>query len=218
MVWLVLAGMAACAVLAALWPLLRAPSNPQADAAANEAAFYKAQLEEIRRDVERGLLPQGEAESARAEAARRLIAAASGPVRSAAADTALPSRGGCAGRRRAAGDRVSSLRAPRPARAARRALGEPQGRAAGERRYRGGRRGRRGPAHRQARRRQGMGGDRAGLHALPALCRRGARLCRGAAYSRRRPLAPRCLRGGPGRRSRGRGHGRGAAGFRSGAR
>jgi cytochrome c-type biogenesis protein CcmH len=51
----------------------------KAEAAANEAAFYKAQLEEIRRDVERGLLPQGEAESARAEAARRLIASASEP-------------------------------------------------------------------------------------------------------------------------------------------
>jgi cytochrome c-type biogenesis protein CcmH len=38
-------------------------------------AFYKAQLEEIQRDVARGLLPQGEAESARAEAGRRLIAA-----------------------------------------------------------------------------------------------------------------------------------------------
>ena len=76
MVWFVLAGMAACAVLAALWPLLRPPPPMKAEAAANEAAFYKAQLEEIRRDVERGLLPQGEAESARAEAARRLIAAA----------------------------------------------------------------------------------------------------------------------------------------------
>jgi cytochrome c-type biogenesis protein CcmH len=79
MVWLVLAGMAACAVLATLWPLLRAPSNAKAEPVANEAAFYKAQLEEIRRDVERGLLPQGEAENARAEAGRRLIAAASGP-------------------------------------------------------------------------------------------------------------------------------------------
>ena len=81
MVWFVLAGMAACAVLAALWPLLRASPGATADPAANEAAFYKAQLEEIRRDVERGLLPQGEAESARAEAARRLIAAASEPAR-----------------------------------------------------------------------------------------------------------------------------------------
>ncbi len=80
MLWLVLAGMAAFAVLAALWPLLRAPAGAKADAAASEAAFYKAQLEEIQRDVERGLLPQGEAESARAEAARRLISAASGPL------------------------------------------------------------------------------------------------------------------------------------------
>jgi cytochrome c-type biogenesis protein CcmH len=79
MVWFVLAGMAACAVIAALWPLLRPSPAAKADPAANEAAFYKAQLEEIGRDVERGLLPQGEAESARAEAARRLITAASGP-------------------------------------------------------------------------------------------------------------------------------------------
>src|SRR5271170_2002631 len=79
MLWFVLAGMAAFAVLAALWPLLRPSSGAKADAAASDAAFYKAQLEEIRRDVERGLLPQGEAESARAEAARRLIAAASAP-------------------------------------------------------------------------------------------------------------------------------------------
>src|ERR1700750_1803357 len=80
MVWFILAGMAALAVLAALWPLLPPPPAVKADEAANEAAFHKAQLEEIRRDVERGLLPQGEAESARAEAARRLIASASDPV------------------------------------------------------------------------------------------------------------------------------------------
>jgi cytochrome c-type biogenesis protein CcmH len=79
MVWFVLAGMAALAVLAALLPLLWPSPTAKADPAANEAAFYKAQLEEIRRDVERGLLPQGEAESARAEAARRLIATAPGP-------------------------------------------------------------------------------------------------------------------------------------------
>jgi cytochrome c-type biogenesis protein CcmH len=79
MVWFVLAGMAVCAVLAAVWPLLRASPGANADPTTNEAAFYTAQLEEIRRDIDRGLLPQGEAESARAEAARRLIAAASGP-------------------------------------------------------------------------------------------------------------------------------------------
>ena len=79
MVWFVLTGMAAVAVLAAVWPLMRASPCADADLAANEAGFYKAQLEEIKREVERGLLPQGEAESARAEAARRLIAAASVP-------------------------------------------------------------------------------------------------------------------------------------------
>jgi len=80
MVWFVLAGMAACAVLAAVWPLLRPSPGAKADPAGNEAAFYKAQLEEIKRDVDRGLLPQGEAESARAEAARRLIATAPGDL------------------------------------------------------------------------------------------------------------------------------------------
>jgi len=79
MLWFVLAGMAAFAVLAALWPLLRPSSSATADPALNESGFYRAQLDEIQRDVERGLLPQGEAESARAEAGRRLIAAASLP-------------------------------------------------------------------------------------------------------------------------------------------
>ena len=79
MVWFVLTGMAVCAVLAAVWPLMRASRRADGDRAGREAAFYKAQLEEIKRDVERGLLPQGEAESAHAEAARRLIAAASSP-------------------------------------------------------------------------------------------------------------------------------------------
>src|ERR1700728_1009821 len=74
MVWLVLAGMAACAVLAALWPLLRPSRNATADPAANEAAFYKAQLEEIRRDVERGLLPQGGSGGGAAKSRRRRMA------------------------------------------------------------------------------------------------------------------------------------------------
>jgi len=75
MIWFLLAGMAALAALAALWPVLRKPAaalEPNADF--SETAFYKAQLEEIQRDVERGQLPQSEAEAARAETARRLIA------------------------------------------------------------------------------------------------------------------------------------------------
>src|SRR5260370_3318766 len=82
MVWFVLAGMAAVAALAALWPVLRsAPPSADADASSSEAAFYKAQLDEIQRDVERGRLPQTEAASARAEAARRLIAVSSNAPR-----------------------------------------------------------------------------------------------------------------------------------------
>ena len=139
------------------------------------------------------------------------------PLRGAAAGAAHSSRGGGADRRRAAGDRLSALCAPRPTHAARRAVGEPQGRAADEWRDRGGGGGGRGAAHRQARRRQRLGGDRAGLHAPRALCRRGPRLCRGAAPSRRRPLAARRLRRGSGRRRRRRGHRRSAPGVRSGA-
>jgi cytochrome c-type biogenesis protein CcmH len=75
MVWFILAGMAAFAALAAIWPILRScPQSTGAEPASTEAAFYRAQLDEIQRDVERGQLPQSEAASARAEAARRLIA------------------------------------------------------------------------------------------------------------------------------------------------
>ena len=75
MVWFVLAGMAALAALAAVWPVLpSSPPSAEAEAASSEAVFYRAQLDEIRRDVERGQLPGAEAASARAEAARRLIA------------------------------------------------------------------------------------------------------------------------------------------------
>jgi cytochrome c-type biogenesis protein CcmH len=77
MVWFVLAGMTAFAVLAAIWPLLSSSDRKADDAAtSSEAAFRKSQLEEIDRDVARGLLPEAEAASARVEAARRILAAA----------------------------------------------------------------------------------------------------------------------------------------------
>ena len=77
--WFILAGMAAFATLAAIWPILRSSaSSAGADSSASAEAFYKAQLDEIERDVERGQLPQSEVASARAEAARRLIAVRSG--------------------------------------------------------------------------------------------------------------------------------------------
>jgi cytochrome c-type biogenesis protein CcmH len=93
MFWFVAAGMTGLAALAVLWPLSlrRARSGRNA----GEAAFYRAQLGEIERDVERGLLPAEDAATARAETARRLIAAS--------ADTAAeaPAKGSL-GRRRAA--------------------------------------------------------------------------------------------------------------------
>jgi cytochrome c-type biogenesis protein CcmH len=74
MVWFIMAGMAAIAALAAILPVLRAPPPfAEADPSTSEAAFYKAQIDELQRDVERGLLPQSESASARAEAARRLM-------------------------------------------------------------------------------------------------------------------------------------------------
>jgi cytochrome c-type biogenesis protein CcmH len=73
MLWVAFALMTGAAILCALWPLMRRRSDPQGQARA--IAFHKAQLAEIDRDVERGQLPPGEAAGARAEAARRLIAA-----------------------------------------------------------------------------------------------------------------------------------------------
>ncbi|MDO6589794.1 c-type cytochrome biogenesis protein CcmI [Loktanella sp. D2R18] len=57
-------------VLAA--PLLR---TAQTETVNPDIAVYKAQLSEITRDLERGILPEAEAERARAEIARRLLAA-----------------------------------------------------------------------------------------------------------------------------------------------
>jgi cytochrome c-type biogenesis protein CcmH len=73
MLWVAFAFMTGAAILCALWPLSRRRSGLEGDARA--IAFHKAQLAEIDRDVDRGQLPPGEAAGARAEAARRLIAA-----------------------------------------------------------------------------------------------------------------------------------------------
>jgi len=93
MLWLALAVMTGLAVLVALWPLAFRRARPPA--AAREVGFYQAQLAEIDRDVDRGQLPQPEAAAARAEAARRLIAAS-------ATEPVSEPRGGDLGRRRLA--------------------------------------------------------------------------------------------------------------------
>jgi cytochrome c-type biogenesis protein CcmH len=73
MQWVAFALMTGAAILCALWPLSRRRSGAEGQARA--IAFHKAQLAEIDRDVERGQLPPSEAAGARAETARRLIAA-----------------------------------------------------------------------------------------------------------------------------------------------
>src|SRR6478752_6096339 len=73
--WFVFALMTVAAIFAVLWPLSRGSSAP---AGGSEAAVYKDQLAEIERDVAAGLIGVSEAEAARVEIGRRLLAAADG--------------------------------------------------------------------------------------------------------------------------------------------
>jgi cytochrome c-type biogenesis protein CcmH len=70
--WFVFALMTAAAIFAVLWPLGRG-TRPRNDA--SEAAVYQDQLSEIDRDVAAGLIGSSEAEAARVEISRRLLAA-----------------------------------------------------------------------------------------------------------------------------------------------
>jgi cytochrome c-type biogenesis protein CcmH len=69
--WFVFALMTAAAIFAVLWPLGRTRSN----AGGTEASVYRDQLAEITRDADAGLIGPTEAEAARVEISRRLLAA-----------------------------------------------------------------------------------------------------------------------------------------------
>lgn len=71
--WFLFALMTAAAIFAVLWPLGRG-ARPRNDG--SEAAVYKDQLSEIDRDLAAGLIGAPEAEAARVEISRRLLAAA----------------------------------------------------------------------------------------------------------------------------------------------
>src|SRR3981081_3510219 len=73
MLWALIAVMTAAAVMAVLWPLSRRARHLHTG---NDVAVYKDQLEEIGRDQNWGLIAPTEAEAARVEVSRRLIAAA----------------------------------------------------------------------------------------------------------------------------------------------
>jgi cytochrome c-type biogenesis protein CcmH len=71
--WFVFALMTVAAIFAVLWPLGRAG---HAQNEGSEVAVYKDQLAEVERDLAAGLIAAPEAEAARVEIGRRLLAAA----------------------------------------------------------------------------------------------------------------------------------------------
>ncbi len=94
--WFVLALMTAGAVFAVLWPLgRRAPL-----AGGSDVAVYRDQLDEVERDRAAGLIGEREAEAARIEVSRRLIAAADAEAATDAAPSGAAS-GNATWRRRA---------------------------------------------------------------------------------------------------------------------
>lgn len=79
LLWVIFALMTAAAILAVLWPLSRAGGRAEG----SDVEVYRDQLEEIERDRAAELIGEAEAEAARVEVSRRLIAA--GDARDAAA-------------------------------------------------------------------------------------------------------------------------------------
>ena len=73
MLWLIFALLTAVAVLCVLWPLAKTPHG--VGRGEISVAIYKAQLAEIERDEAQRLVAPEDAQGAKAEAARRLIAA-----------------------------------------------------------------------------------------------------------------------------------------------
>ncbi len=73
--WFVFALMTVAAIFAVLWPLSRSTAPLRSG---SEAVVYRDQLAEIDRDVSAGLIGVAEAEAARVEIGRRLLAAVDG--------------------------------------------------------------------------------------------------------------------------------------------
>jgi cytochrome c-type biogenesis protein CcmH len=82
--WVIFALMTAAAIFAVVWPLGRAS---RASAGGSDLAVYKDQLKEIDSDRACGLIGEAEAEAARLEISRRLLAAADAPSGASAAAT-----------------------------------------------------------------------------------------------------------------------------------
>jgi cytochrome c-type biogenesis protein CcmH len=75
--WIVFAFMTAAAIFAGCWPLVR---RSHKSVGGSDLLVYKDQLHEIDRDRAGGLIGESEAEAARLEISRRILAAASAPT------------------------------------------------------------------------------------------------------------------------------------------
>ena len=71
--WLILAVMTAAAIFAVIWPLARHAGSARSG---SDIAVYRDQLDEVERDLTAGLIGKTEAQAARVEISRRLLAAA----------------------------------------------------------------------------------------------------------------------------------------------
>ncbi len=74
MIWGLFGGLAVLVIAGLLWPLVRAPRSSESRAAYDFMVF-EDQLKEVERDTERGVLTTEEAEAARLEIQRRILAA-----------------------------------------------------------------------------------------------------------------------------------------------
>jgi len=75
LLWLIFAVLTGAVLAAVLAPLMR-PARPEAAAGAGALAVYRHQLEEIEAERARGLIGEAEADAARLEISRRLLASA----------------------------------------------------------------------------------------------------------------------------------------------
>ncbi|NNM72635.1 c-type cytochrome biogenesis protein CcmI [Enterovirga aerilata] len=93
LLWVVMALMTGAAVMAVLWPLSRRISGAESEAR-GDVEFYRDQMAEIDREMERGLISADQAKAAKAEAGRRLLRAHAegGPAISATGEPALRRR------------------------------------------------------------------------------------------------------------------------------
>jgi cytochrome c-type biogenesis protein CcmH len=88
--WIIFAVMTAAAVLAVLWPLGAGAKRAGTSAGGSDRFVYQDQLQEIDRDRAAGLIGEPEAESARVEISRRLLAAADAEAKISAAPVTRP--------------------------------------------------------------------------------------------------------------------------------